>query len=291
MGQKPFVDVCGAGKSARRNLLTRLKPYVEQYPTLAFTYRTLRNAWAFQKQQPQVTPYGIKLMGNRAMQTGTFETEEVALIKHLLADADVFVDVGANIGFYTCMARSLGKYTLAIEPLPQNLDYLYANLDANGWHDVEVYPVGLAYQPGLAMLYGDGTAASLVSGWASASPLLRRMIPLSTLDIVCCERFCGRRLCIKVDVEGAEYNLLQGAANTLAMSPAPVWIIEIGLTEHHPEGIHPHYVETFEIFWRSGYRAWTANLKRRAVSFEDVEQWAQLKRCESGTINYLFEKS
>ena len=65
------------------------------------------------------------------MTEGTFETEEVELIKSNILKSAVFVDVGANIGFYTCIARSLRKYVIAIEPQPQNLYCLYANLNNN----------------------------------------------------------------------------------------------------------------------------------------------------------------
>jgi len=269
-------------------LFSKLKPYVERYPALAFAYRTLRDAWAFQRQRPQVTPYSFKLMGNRAMQTGTFEPEEAALIKHLLDSADVFVDVGANIGFYTCLARSSGKYTVAVEPLAQNLNYLYANLNENGWSDVEVYPVALGSQPGIATLYGASTGASLVCGWAGASPLLRRTVPVSTLDILLGARFVGKRLIIKIDVEGAEYAVLEGAGNTLAMSPRSMWLVEICLSEHHPAGLNPNYARTFELFWQNGYEARTADRESRVVSPADVERWVSARTCDFG-YNYVFK--
>jgi len=271
-------------------LLSRLKPLVERYPALVFAYRTLRDAWLFQRQRAELTPYGFRLMGNRAMQIGDFEQEETALIEKMLADVDVFVDVGANIGFYTCLARSKGVYTIAVEPLTQNIDYLYANLHANGWNDVEVYPVGLARKPGLANLYGGGTGASLLEGWAGASPLMRRTIALSTLDIVLGERFVGKKLLIKVDVEGAEYELLQGASSTLSLTPTPIWIVEIGLTEHHPSGLNPNYDRTFDVFWKYGYEAWTANNLHQSVTPAIVEESLKLRRTRFKTYNYLFMK-
>jgi hypothetical protein len=75
------------------------------------------------------TPYGFKLIGSHSvhhqgMQAGLFEPEETEVIRHHLRKADVFIDVGANIGFYSCIARSDGKYVVAIEPLIQNLRYL-----------------------------------------------------------------------------------------------------------------------------------------------------------------------
>ena len=82
------------------------------------------------------------------------------------------------------MARYLNKYPIAIEPSPQNLNLLYANLNANGWHDVEVYPLGMAAKPGIVTFYGGGTGASLVENWANSLGVLQQTIPTSTLDLI-----------------------------------------------------------------------------------------------------------
>ena len=209
-------------------MFSRLKPWVERYPALAFAYRTIRDTRAMNRQKPQTTTYGFKLMGNKAMQAGTFEPQETALLRDSLlrGEVEVLVDVGANIGYYTCLARSYNIHTIAVEPLQQNLSYLYANLNENGWRDVECFPVALASKPAIATLYGSETGASLIGGWADTSPLLRQTIAVSTLDILLGSRFAGKRLVIKIDVEGAEYAVLEGAHDTLAMSPRPLWLVE-----------------------------------------------------------------
>ena len=113
------------------------------------------------------TPLGFKLRAgrakaNRMMQDGTFEPEETAVLQHHLARADVFVDVGANVGLYTCLARQMGKHVVAFEPQERNLRCLYSNLRSNGWPDVEVFPLGLGECPGLMPLYGaSGPSASI----------------------------------------------------------------------------------------------------------------------------------
>jgi tRNA G37 N-methylase Trm5 len=99
-----------------------------------------------------MTRYGFKLVGNPAMQSGTFEPDETRFLESSLAKADTFVDIGANIGYFSCLARSLGKRVVAVEPLAENLDYLFRNLLLNGFDDVEVFPLGLAERPGLRTL-------------------------------------------------------------------------------------------------------------------------------------------
>ena len=63
---------------------------------------------------PVMTPLGFKFGGStsqhhRAMQQGTFEAGEVRLLTKLLPAANVFIDVGANAGYFTCLARAAGR--------------------------------------------------------------------------------------------------------------------------------------------------------------------------------------
>jgi FkbM family methyltransferase len=238
------------------------------------------------------TPWGFRMAGHAQMQTGGFEPEEVALMGSLLKEHDALVDIGANVGLYTCLARSLGKRSLAVEPLPANLRFLRANLAANGWQDTEVVEAGLAREPGRAELFGTETGASLIAGWASLPKrtMLRHEILLSTLDALLEGRFAGERLLIKADIEGAEYGMLLGAEKTLARVPAPTWLVEICLTENFPDGANRDYVATFDAFFSRGYSARTANAAARPVVREDVVRWAAQGRADSGSYNYLFTR-
>lgn len=60
----------------------------------------------------------------------------------------------ANIGWYTCLAHSVGKRVIAVEPQRQNLDCLYASLRANRCTDTEVYPLGVRDQHGMSKSEG-----------------------------------------------------------------------------------------------------------------------------------------
>ena len=242
-----------------------------------------------------MTPLGFKLNSGfhpayELMRIGQFEIEETAHLGQMLADADYFIDIGANLGYYTCLALSRGKAVIAFEPQKQNLQCLFANLIANGWQDgVEVYPVALSARPGLLTLYGaSGPSASLVRNWAGYSALSHQLVPVSTLDNVLGGRLLDRRLLIKIDVEGAEYQVLSGAHATLARQLKPMWLLEVFLDQYHPEGINPDYLKTFQLFWDNGYQAFTAAKTPVLVTKGDVDRWVSNKFCDSGTFNYLF---
>ncbi len=269
-----------------------LRERLRGVPVAAWLYHRMREALRPLGAPLAPTPWGFRMAGHRQMQSGGFEPEEVALVQALLRERDVLVDVGANVGLYTCLARSLGRRALAIEPLPSNLRLLRANLAANGWGDTEIAEVGLAHAPGSAELFGTDTGASLLPGWASLPrrTLLKHTIRLDTLDALLEGRFAGERLLVKVDIEGAEYGMLRGAVRTLERDPAPAWLVEICLAENFPGGRNPDYAATFEAFFSRGYAARTANSAARPVTREDVTRWAARGTSESGSYNYMFTR-
>lgn len=244
----------------------------------------------FRKAGFRETPFGFLLAGQPAMQQGIYEPSETKRITDCLRSADVFIDIGANMGYYSCIARSLGLKVLAVEPLWHNLQYIYANLEINHWSDVEIFPLGLSDRPGLAVLYGVGTAASFIKDWAGISTK-KRMVPLSTLDIIVGKRFSGSRIVIKIDVEGVEYKVLQGAGDLLASAPAPVWIVETGLTGYFPGGVNQDYGKVFETFWSKGYTAYAMNQdQEEEITKARVAKWIE-KGDTEGQFNFLFRKA
>lgn len=269
--------------------LARLKREIaRRYPDWVAAFHDARLRRELRSRPLVDTPLGFRFAGPAPMQDGSFEPQELDFLRGRLPGVDVFVDVGANAGYFTCIARHGGTRAIAIEPAPHNLDLLFRNITANGWTDVEVLPVGLAGAPGLGTLYGDGTAASLVTRWAGVSDVWQRTIPLTTIDAVIGGRFDGERLLIKVDVEGAEHAVLDGAPATLARSPSPVWLVEVCFSENFPAGINPHFLDVFDRFWRAGYRARSLDADR-AVERADVDRWLQNGRRDFGYVSYVFE--
>lgn len=281
----------------KRGFLAWLKknPLVARLDWQLYLLRDLFATKLWKRSRSAPTPFGFSLTAGlhpayAMMKAGSFEPDETRLFVALLDKADVFVDIGANLGYYCCFALQRGKQVLAFEPQPQNLECLFANLRTNGWEKgFEVFPIALSSAPGLLQLFGaSGPSASLVQDWAGYSPKFRQTVPVNTLDNILGGRFAGRRLIVKIDVEGAEYPVLLGAIGALGASPRPIWLVEICLDEYHPGGINPDFQRTFELFWDAGYDCYCADADATPVRPADVHRWVEARSNGLGVFNYFF---
>jgi FkbM family methyltransferase len=257
-------------------------------PGLAHFYRLLRDKFAA-VARPVTTPYGFRFGGDRSMTDPSYEKQEIEAFLRHLKHAAICIDIGANVGLYSCLAASLGKPVIAVEPLPRNLVLLRRNLAANDFTGVEILPLGLSKEIGTKRLFGTGGCASFQEGWAGSSCKRFQTVRVSTLDsIVMGLRDCGPML-IKMDVEGFEMEVLSGAVKTLNMDPKPTWLIEICLDDGCVVGgRNSKFAETFEIFWKCGYQAKTPASEYRIVGREDVRRWESQGQVDFGTNNYIF---
>lgn len=252
--------------------------------------RTLRFYWKSLKPAP-LTPHGFRLYGSRAMQNGCFEPLETRHVNEILLHCDAFINIGANVGYYCCHAIQKGIPAYAFEPIDLNIRHLLANIRTNGWSDkVEVYPVALGSGISILEIFGAGTGASLIKGWANTPETDVVLAPVLTLDSVLGKRLVGKKCFIMVDIEGAEEFMLAGASEFLAADPKPVWMIEICVDQHQPDGttINPNLVRTFGHFWDNGYEAWTAEDKPRRVYPKEVETIANGGNNTLETHNFIF---
>lgn len=261
------------------------------FPRALRAFHEYRWARAADRRPAARTPHGFLFTGRADMQNAAFESLETAVVQEL-ARGGVYVDVGAHHGYFVAIARKAGAHAIAIEPLDDNLTVLYENLMLNGWSDVEVFPVAVAAQPGTAELYGAGTGASLVARWAGASTVWHRRVPVSTLDVILSDRFPDEKMFVKIDAEGSELAVLEGAAAVLARAAETAWMIEICFRENQPGGaVNPDFAATFERMWRHGYRARAVSADRRDVQPDDVARWLRSGVRDVDAVNFVFERS
>ena len=113
-----------------------------------------------------------------------------------------------------------------------------------------------------------------MNGWASIPESYATQVPILTLDRLLGTTLASHRALILVDIEGAEYAMLQGAMATLAHQPRPTWMVEISTTEHQPAGtsFNPNFQSTFDLFFAHYYQAFTAENPPKPISMEMVAQ-------------------
>jgi FkbM family methyltransferase len=131
-----------------------------------------------------------------------------------------FIDVGANIGYFTCLMGKLagpsGK-VFAIEPEPQNFALLQQNIKLNHLASVMLFPCALGASEGSAML-GLYKAANRGRHSIVDTKAKRQIkVPVRTLDDLAKNAGANSKSwsLVKIDVEGYEGFVLDGAKDTL----------------------------------------------------------------------------
>ena len=277
--------------SLNKQFIKNFKLILERIPFLPMLYRDLRDN-KIHNSEPKDTTWGFKFTGSSSMQLGKFEPEETELFLSIIKDVDVLVNVGANVGYYCCLALNHNKYVYAFEPVILNLKTLLKNIKINNWEDnIEIYPLALSNKKsGIIEIYGGGTGASLVKGWAGIKDDSSNLVPISTLDNVLSNKLMNKKSFILVDIEGSEKYMLEGALSVFVNDPKPIWMIEITITEHWPQGveINPNLLSTFQMFWDHGYVAKTANKENRLVTKAEIESIVNTGFDTLNTHNFLF---
>lgn len=264
---------------------------LKRFPKLSHFLRSVRDL--VDQNKPIInTKWGFTLQGNEAMALGQFEPDETRLVRQILLDVDILVNIGANVGYYCCHALSLGKPVIAVEPIPRNVYYLIKNIERNSWSkQAEIFPVALGSESSILSIWGSDTGASLVRGWAKIPETYVQQVPVLTLDRVLGSRLQNLRALILVDIEGSEFTMLQGALATFENNIRPIWMLEITTYQNQPFGIaiNPNFVQTFEIFFSHGYRAYLADeLTAHELLLEDVMKIAE-KQTNLKNYNFIFK--
>lgn len=198
-------------------------------------------------------------------------------IEQFVKQGDVFYDIGANVGAYALIAAAVtqGKARIfAFEPSFSTFSALNRNVILNGYEKaVTCLPFALWSDTRLDVFnYRDiqsGAALHSVGGMpfgkgGESEPDARMKIAVFRLDDVIKQFGLPPPNHIKIDVDGGERHVLEGAAETLANPALRSVMIEISQTEpENNAGIH-------EIFARNGFVA------GREISNERADQTASL---------------
>lgn len=158
------------------------------------------------------------------------EPATTKIFKDIVKRGDTFLDIGANIGYFSLLARTLigptGKI-YSFEPEPKNYDYLLKNIKVNKW-DFEAMNVAVGdmngdidlfkcpYDSGHHTIQQDkGITEYRKRSWLrffTPHKIERLKVPIVRID----NRIIMPVNVVKIDVEGSELEVLKGMKNLLA---------------------------------------------------------------------------
>jgi len=167
-----------------------------------------------------------------------WESQTRKLWVKLCQNADSVLDIGANTGFYSLLAKSINPAcdVYAFEPQPNIYNVLVENRRINHF-EINCYPLALSNTIGQRSFYNYGkdtfsklntTAGSLNEGWNESRDAAQSsiMVKTTTLDTIIEEKKIKSVDLIKIDVESHEPEVLEGYAKYLD-SHRPIFIMEI----------------------------------------------------------------
>ncbi len=232
-------DPWSKGEAARPSVARRIgrflaSPVQKKYITMALRARRVFPEMAI----PLRLPFGAWWLAKKGaldheLMYNGFEETEMRFVQRLLRPGMTVVDVGAHHGLYTLLAsKRVGRRgrVVAIEPSPREGRRLAKHLRLNRCRNVDVETCALGNRSGEADLY-------LVDGfrdWGNSlrppevrEPTRRVRVAVRTLDEVLAARGIERVDLIKLDAEGGELAVLEGAKRLLQMAPRPAILAEV----------------------------------------------------------------
>lgn len=184
-----------------------------------------------------------------------FEESEMRFVARLLRPGMTVLDVGAHHGLYTLLASkrvgSRGR-VIAFEPSPRERIRLGRHLRLNRCRNVDVESCAAGNEPGEADLFlvdGFRDWGNSLRPPAVAEPTRRVSVPVRRLDDVLAQLDVERVDFIKLDAEGGELAVLEGARKLLQTAPRPVILAEVEDIRTQPWGYHAREIIRLLALW------------------------------------------
>lgn len=208
----------------KRPLLLRVLPTRLQIPAYARLYKGRHHPWVSLYESSvlrfapttQMDLLPGDMVSDAIAFTGLYELDLTRRLADLSRRGGLFVDVGANIGYFTLLwlAGNPANRAICVEASPRNIGMLRRNLELNDFSSrAEVYEVAAGAEPGV-MSFDPGPEEQ--TGWGGFSEFRNSRsfdVSVRTLDSLLAKETHVDLM--KIDIEGADTLALRGAEKLL----------------------------------------------------------------------------
>jgi FkbM family methyltransferase len=198
--------------------------------------------------------------------TGYYEPPVTRIVQRLVSRGGTLVDAGANWGYFSLLAAAaVGEHgrVIALEPDPRHFMRLARNIEMNGFANITGFQVAAGSRDAIVTLsgYDDQAENRGVSRIGHASGALHRFdVHSTTIDRLTATM--GRVDMVKIDVEGAEMDVLAGMRDGLGVARYASIVLELHPALLREQGTDP--ADCIATLLRHGYRGWSIDLAPRA---------------------------
>jgi FkbM family methyltransferase len=198
--------------------------------------------------------------------TGYYEPPVTRVMQRLATAGGTIVDAGANWGYFSLLAAAaVGDRgtVIALEPDPRHFARLTRNIEMNRFANLRTLQAAAASRDGLVTLqgYADDADNRGVSRIADRESVAQRFdVACTTIDRVTAS--CVRVDAVKIDVEGAELDVLGGMREGLASGRYASIVLELHPALLRERGIDP--AGCAQALLGHGYRGWSIDLAPQA---------------------------
>jgi len=198
-----------AARKSRRFLYGMGKPFIKSIEVFGVSFKVV------------LDPFKNAGIDEDIARDGFWEKDLSEQFMRRIKKGDIFLDIGANIGYYSLFAASFldgtGK-VYSFEPLPELCEQMHRSIEENNFSNIEVFNLGLSDKEGEREIYIrdeniGGSSLSQLSNLTSVKIFGAKKIKVKKLDLLLNNNL-GVDI-IKIDVEGHEYEALKGAASVL----------------------------------------------------------------------------
>jgi FkbM family methyltransferase len=166
-------------------------------------------------------------IGAAILQTKGHEPHVTNVIRRELKRGDVFLDIGANLGFFTMLASRMVGQTgevISFEPNPLNLQLIYASIQRDAADNVRIYPYAASDKAGILRFLTVGSNGGVMNDDDKRDTSM--LVQAVTLDEFLKDQ---RRIdMVKLDIEGHEISALKGMIGLLRRDRPKI------IAEFHP---------------------------------------------------------